>query len=115
MSLSATFTIEMSMKAISAAIIATAVMPPLEPWTWPFMAVSAVRRGGARSLGGDDDLGAHAGAQGQALAIIELDEDRDALGDLGEVARRVVGRQQREAAAGAGGDAVDVASELHVM
>src|SRR5689334_9685434 len=41
--------------------------------------------------------------------IDQRDADRNALHDLHEVARRVVGRQQREAGPGAGGQAVDAA------
>ena len=53
--------------------------------------------------GRDADVGAHARAQRDAAAAcIEADQHRHALHDLGEVARGVVGRQQREARAGAG-------------
>ena len=45
---------------------------------------------------------------------IQHDLDRDALHDLGEVAGGIVGRQQREGAAGAGRPAVDMAGQRQV-
>src|ERR1700733_5316593 len=110
MSDSATLTIEMSISAISAAAIAAIVIAALLPW------IGLAGCGGgicfACLLGVDHDLGAHARAEHAIAAIDELDLDRHALGDLDEVARRVVGGQQRKPRAGARGDRLDRAMEL---
>ena len=79
----------------------------------------AGRRGRGRAqclpLGLDRRIDRHAGAQlaGEPLAGVEHDLHRDALHDLGEVAGRVVGRQQREFLAARRRDAVDMAVEGH--
>src|SRR3954470_2229342 len=113
MSFSATLTMVMSIIAIRAAVITTAVMPSLEPETCgvsmcvPFRALSA-----GRLLGDDRDLRAQAGAQGQLGDAVDAHQHRHALHDLREVAGGVVGRQKREARAGAAGQAVDVSLVL---
>src|SRR3984893_6587045 len=47
----------------------------------------------------------------QRLALVELDPDRDALDHLGEIAGRIVGRQQRELRAAGGRDPLDAAMQ----
>ena len=56
----------------------------------------------------------HARAQVAREAVVGVEHDlhRDALDDLGEVAGRVVGRQQGEFLAAGRGDAVDMAFDL---
>src|SRR5437868_332049 len=112
MSDSATLTMVMSRMAMSAPPMAAAVMPALDPTSRPSPALASVLVSGwlmgalARV---DRDVGAHAGAQRHAGIAVELDEHGDALGDLDEVPRGVVRRQEREAGAGGAGDAVDAA------
>ena len=45
----------------------------------------------------------------ERLALVELDPDRNALNHLGEIAGRVIGRQQRELRAAGGRDPLDAA------
>ena len=61
------------------------------------------------------DFGAHARAQDGPVVGREADEHGDALDDLGEVARGVVGGQQGETRARAGRDAVDDAGETFAV
>src|SRR5580765_4691644 len=104
MSVSATFTIEMSRNAINPAIIAAAVISGLLPRRTVSSSVMSRPRV-------DGDLGAHARAQRDVVPAVEPDEDGDALHHFVEVPGGVVGRQQREARAGRAGDALDVTSE----
>src|SRR5262245_62031043 len=100
MSVSATFTIEMSTIAITAASITITVIAIFGPLSWPCMTLLR---------GVDGDVGAHAGTELEAAAIRDLDAHGHALRDLREVAARVVGRQQGEPCAGAELDALDEA------
>src|SRR5215469_6528359 len=50
----------------------------------------------------------------QRLALVERDPDRDALHHLGEVAGRIVGRQQRELGTGGRRDPLHTATQLLV-
>jgi hypothetical protein len=56
-------------------------------------------------------LGGHPRAQhaGQRLSVVDDDLDRDALDDLGEIAGRIVRRQQRKFLTARRGNAVEVA------
>ena len=78
------------------------------------------RLGAARRLlppaGVDRGLDRHAGPDQRAERRdrVQRDLHRNTLHDLGEIARRVVGRQQREGAAGAGRPAVDMAGQHEV-
>ena len=65
-------------------------------------------------LGIDGRNDRHAGTQllGERGAGIQCDLDGDALDHLGEIARGIVGRQQREFLAARRGDAVDVTREV---
>src|SRR4051812_43605067 len=106
MSESATLTIVMSIIAISAAAMTTAVMPALEPVTVSLsMAVASLLRG-------DGHLRAQSRAELEPGVRVEADEHRHALHDLREVAGCVVGREQREARTRAAREAIDVPQEL---
>src|SRR5450631_3803217 len=110
MSDSATLTIEMSRTAMTAASRTASVIAPLGP----VMAVDEARVGLAirpHSARRDLDDGAHAGSERGVGRGVEAHQHGDPLHDLDEVARGVVGRDEREARARSTGDAVDVGGE----
>src|SRR5262245_8132176 len=115
MSLSATFTIVMSIIAINAAVITTIVMPSFDPVTSSRLMLSSFDPRALSSARLDRGGGAHARPQLELRARVQPDQHRHALHDLGEVAGGVVRRQQREARARATCQAVDVARQLLII
>src|ERR1700733_10617934 len=83
-----------------------AAMPPREIGPGSALLLSAIR---SRSNGVDcgDDRHSRQQALQQRLALVELDPDRNALNHLGEIAGRVVGRQQCELRSAGGRDPLD--------
>src|SRR5262245_46152308 len=114
-SFSATCVIERSRIAMNAADMATMAThtrdPPSSPVARP-ASLAAFTLPFFLFLDVHGDVSAHAGAKLRARGVVELDEDRDALHDLDEVAGRVVGRQEREACSRRAGDAVDFPGEV---
>src|SRR5689334_5966768 len=113
MSESATLTIVMSIIAISAAVMTTAVMPIFDPVTLSLSMLGSLPDTLGSVSGRNGHVGAEPRPQLEPGVGLETDQHRDALHDLREVPRRIVGREQREARAGAAREAVDVARELH--
>src|SRR5258706_11473784 len=77
-------------------------MPPRESGPWPASLLSAIR---PRFIGMDfsDDRHPRQQTLQQRLALAELNPNRNALNHLGEIAGRIIGRQQRELRAAGGG------------
>src|ERR1700686_4350966 len=83
-------------------------MPPRERGPCPLSLLSAI---GCGLIGVNAGFHRHSRQQAlqQRLALVDCDPDRDALHHLGEIAGRVVRRQQRELRAAGGRDALDAA------
>src|SRR5438309_7332216 len=83
-------------------------MPPRERGPCPLSLLSAI---GGGLVGVNAGFHRHSRQQAlqQLLALVERDPDRDALHHLGEIAGRVIRRQQREVRAAVGRDALDAA------
>src|SRR5258707_4745748 len=81
---------------------------PRERGPWPASLLSAIRPRFAGVNSGHDRHPRQQALQ-QRLALVEGDPNRDALNHLGEIAGRVVGRQQRELRSAGGGDSLDAA------
>src|ERR1700686_3980918 len=83
-------------------------VPPRESGPWPVSLLSAIRR---CLVGVNSGFHRHSRQQAlqQLLALVERDPDRNALHHLGEIAGRVVRRQQRELRTAGGRDALDAA------
>src|ERR1041384_8028014 len=90
MSFSATLTMVMSIIAISAAVITTAVMPTFEPETCSVSMVTLLHNSRGLLvdtcglLGADGDFGAQPGPQLEARRVVQTDQYRHTLHDLGE-------------------------------
>src|ERR1700722_18523651 len=87
-----------------------AAMPPREIGPESASLLSAIR---SRSDGVDcgDDRHSRQQALQQRLALVELDPDRNALNHLGEIAGRIIGRQQCELRSAGGRDPLDAAAQ----
>src|ERR1700761_3022373 len=83
---------------------------PRERGPWLLGLLSAIR---ARFVGMNprDDRHPRQQALQQRLALIELDSNRDTLNHLGEIAGRIVRRQQRELRSAGGRDSRDAAMQ----
>src|SRR5271154_6539537 len=110
MSVSATLTMDVSISSMIAAAITVIVMISLRS---PCSAM-AVPFSGLVLFGGPHGR-VHAHARAQRMIGVgglgENDLHRDALGDLDEIPRRVVGRQEREARPGGPRDGLDLSVE----
>src|ERR1700731_3377079 len=87
-----------------------AATPPREIGSRSAPLLSAIRN---RSDGVDlgDDRHSRQQALQQRLALVELNPDRNALNHLGEIAGRVVGRQQCELRSAGGRDPLDATAQ----
>src|ERR1700730_3481947 len=86
-------------------------MPPRESGPWLASLFSAIR---PRLIGVNPGHDRHAPQQAlhQRLILVELDPDRHALHHLGEIAGRIVGRQQRELRSAGRCDPRDAAAQF---